>query len=87
MRREGMRIVIPDDYQDAVRHLACFEILAGHQVTVYHDHTENVETLATRFQEADALVLISIGKIVRGNRSRRDQPFSLAQFGGNSQAE
>ena len=53
-----MRIVIPDDYQDAVRHLACFETLAGHQVTVYHDHTEDVETLATRFQEADALVLI-----------------------------
>lgn len=53
-----MRIVIPDDYQDAVRHLACFETLAGHQVTVYHDHTEDVETLVTRFQEADALVLI-----------------------------
>ena len=53
-----MRIVIPDDYQDAVRHLACFETLADHQVTVYHDHTEDVETLATRFQEADALVLI-----------------------------
>lgn len=53
-----MRIVIPDDYQDAVRHLACFEKLAGHQVTVYHDHTEDVETLASRFQEADALVLI-----------------------------
>src|SRR6266436_6087585 len=53
-----MRIVIPDDYQDAVRHLACFETLAGHQVTVYHDHTEDVETLATRFQEADALILI-----------------------------
>jgi hypothetical protein len=60
-RREGMRIVIPDDYQDAVRHLACFETLAGHQVTVYHDHTEDVETLATRFQEADALVLIRVG--------------------------
>lgn len=53
-----MKIVIPDDYQDAVRHLACFKMLAGHQVTVYHDHTEDVETLATRFQEADALVLI-----------------------------
>ena len=53
-----MRIVIPDDYQDAVRHLACFDTLAGNQVTIYHDHTEDIETLATRFQEADALVLI-----------------------------
>ena len=26
--------------------------------TVYHDHTEVVETLATRFREADAMVLI-----------------------------
>jgi D-3-phosphoglycerate dehydrogenase len=53
-----MRIVIPDDYQDAVRHLACFEALVGHQVAVYHDHTEDIEMLASRFQEADALVLI-----------------------------
>ena len=53
-----MRIIIPDDYQDAVRHLACFDTLAGHQVTIYHDHTEDLATLATRFQDADALVLI-----------------------------
>lgn len=53
-----MRIVIPDDYQDAVRHLTCFEMLAGHQVTVYRDHMLDLETLAGRFQEADALVLI-----------------------------
>jgi D-3-phosphoglycerate dehydrogenase len=53
-----MRIVIPDDYQDAVRHLTCFELLAGHQVTVYHDHTTDLETLVSRFQQADALVLI-----------------------------
>src|SRR5260370_2020586 len=53
-----MRKVIPDAYQDAVRHLTCFEPIAGHQVTVYQDHTEDVETLVTRFQEADALVLI-----------------------------
>ncbi len=53
-----MNIVIPDDYQDAVRHLACFNRLANHQVTVYNDHIEDSETLASRFQEADALVLI-----------------------------
>lgn len=53
-----MRIVIPDDYQDAVQHLDCFAMLADHQVTVYQDHTDDVETLAARFQNADALVLI-----------------------------
>ncbi len=53
-----MRIVIPDDYQDAVRQLTCFALLADHEVTVYHDHTEDIETLVERFQRADALVLI-----------------------------
>jgi D-3-phosphoglycerate dehydrogenase len=53
-----MKIVIPDDYQDAVRSLDCFEKVAGHDVTIYRDVVKDVETLAGRFQEADALVLI-----------------------------
>lgn len=53
-----MKIVIPDDYQDAVRSLACFDKLKEHQVTVYHDTVKDVETLAARFQNAEALVLI-----------------------------
>ena len=53
-----MNIVIPDDYQDAVRHLACFAKLEGHAVTIYHDHVTDEDTLAARFGEAAALVLI-----------------------------
>jgi D-3-phosphoglycerate dehydrogenase len=53
-----MRIVIPDDYQDAVRNLDCFGKLAEHHVTIYHDTVKDIATLATRFQEAEALVLI-----------------------------
>lgn len=53
-----MRIVIPDDYQDAVRHLACFARLAGHDVTIYNDTVKEVGALAERFRDADALVLI-----------------------------
>ncbi|MFP5284865.1 MAG: D-2-hydroxyacid dehydrogenase family protein [Thermoanaerobaculia bacterium] len=53
-----MHIVIPDDYQDAVRGLACFAKLAGHSVTVYTDTVKEVGALAERFREADALVLI-----------------------------
>lgn len=53
-----MQIVIPDDYQDAVRGLACFAKLAGHDVTVLHDTVQDVDALAERFQQADALVLI-----------------------------
>jgi D-3-phosphoglycerate dehydrogenase / 2-oxoglutarate reductase len=53
-----MRVVIPDDYQDAVRGLACFAKLAAHDVTIYNDTVTDVDTLAERFRDADALVLI-----------------------------
>ncbi|GCE50118.1 D-3-phosphoglycerate dehydrogenase [Thermosporothrix hazakensis] len=53
-----MKIVIPDDYQDAVRHLDCFQKLQGHDVKIYHDTVTDIETLAERFQDAEALVLI-----------------------------
>ena len=53
-----MKIVIPDDYQDAVRTLDCFHQLDGHEVTVYYDTVTDIELLAERFQEAEALVLI-----------------------------
>ena len=53
-----MKIVILDDFQDAVRTLDCFSKLDGHDVTVYNDSVTDVDVLAQRFQDADALVLI-----------------------------
>lgn len=53
-----MHIVIPDDYQDCVRELACFQRLKGHQVTVYNDTVRDLDTLVGRFSDAEALVLI-----------------------------
>jgi len=53
-----MNITILDDYHDTVRTLACFGKLAGHDVTVWNDHTKDVETLATRLKDTEALVLI-----------------------------
>ncbi|HEY7415247.1 MAG TPA: D-2-hydroxyacid dehydrogenase family protein [Ktedonobacteraceae bacterium] len=53
-----MRIVIPDDYQDAVRHLESFRKLGDHQVTIYTDTVKDVDQLVERFQDADVLVLI-----------------------------
>jgi D-3-phosphoglycerate dehydrogenase / 2-oxoglutarate reductase len=53
-----MHVVIPDDYQDAVRHLDCFAKLRGHEVTIYNDTIKETGALAERFRDADALVLI-----------------------------
>ena len=53
-----MHIVILDDYQDAVRSLACFGLLADHTVTVHTDTVTDLDALATRLQLADAVVLI-----------------------------
>src|SRR5580693_2292033 len=53
-----MRISILDDYFDTVRTLDCFERLAAHDVTIWTDHTDDVDVLATRLAEAEAVVLI-----------------------------
>jgi D-3-phosphoglycerate dehydrogenase len=53
-----VHIVLSDDYQDAVRHLACFEQLRGHTVTIHRDTVSGTAALAERFADADALVLI-----------------------------
>lgn len=53
-----MKVVVLDDYQDAVRHLDCFSKLDGQQVTIYHDSIKDVAELATRLQDAEVLVLI-----------------------------
>lgn len=53
-----MKIVIPDDYQNAVRGLDSFSKMAGHEVTIYNDTVKDLDTLVERFQEAEALVLI-----------------------------
>lgn len=53
-----MKIVIPDDYQNAVRTLSAFAKLDGHEVRVFHDTVNDLDTLAERFAGAEALVLI-----------------------------
>lgn len=53
-----MKIVIPDDYQDVVRTLDCFQKLAGHEVRIYTDTVKTIDALEERFADADALVLI-----------------------------
>jgi D-3-phosphoglycerate dehydrogenase / 2-oxoglutarate reductase len=52
-----MKIAILDDYQDTVRTLPAFALLAGHDVTVWTDHVSDPEVLAARLADTDALVL------------------------------
>ena len=53
-----MKVTIPDDYQGAVETLDCFATLAGHDVTVHRDAVTDLDALAERFHETEALVLI-----------------------------
>ena len=53
-----MKIAIPDDYQDAVRTLDCFQKLNGHHISISREHISDPEGLAARLQGAEALVLI-----------------------------
>jgi len=53
-----VKITILDDYFDTLRTLACFRKLDGHEVTVWNDHTEDLDTLAARLKDIEVLVLI-----------------------------
>ena len=53
-----MKIAILDDYQDAVRSLACFNVLAGHDVKVFNSSARGLGQLAIRLAPFEALVLI-----------------------------
>src|SRR5499433_780484 len=53
-----MKIAILDDYFDTLRTLDCFGKLAGHDVTIWNDHVQDVDVLAERLRDTEALVLI-----------------------------
>jgi D-3-phosphoglycerate dehydrogenase len=53
-----MKIVIPDDYQDAVTKLPCFELLAGHEVVRYGPPARDLEELVDRLKDAEIVVAI-----------------------------
>ncbi len=52
-----MKIIIPDDYQHVVQTLECFRLLDGFEVQLYHDTVTDLDELARRLADADALVL------------------------------
>jgi len=53
-----VKISILDDYFDTLRTLDCFNKLAGHDVTIWNDHVQDVDALAERLRDTETLVLI-----------------------------
>jgi D-3-phosphoglycerate dehydrogenase / 2-oxoglutarate reductase len=53
-----VKVTVLDDYFDTVRTLDCFAKLRGNDVTIWNDHLQDVDKLAERLEDAEALVLI-----------------------------
>ena len=53
-----MKVTILDDYFNTTPQLECFARLAGHDVKVWNDHVQDLEPLAARLADTEALVLI-----------------------------
>ena len=53
-----MNIIILDDYQDAVRKLACASLLEPYSAKVYTNTVKGIGQLSVRLRDADVIVLI-----------------------------
>jgi D-3-phosphoglycerate dehydrogenase len=53
-----MKIGIPDDYADVVRTLPSFAKMSGHALSIWTDAVPDVDALAARFVDVEALVLL-----------------------------
>jgi D-3-phosphoglycerate dehydrogenase len=54
----AVKISILDDYHDTLRTLECFKKLSGHEIKIWNDHVQDVDALADRLRDTEALVLI-----------------------------
>ena len=61
-----MNVTILDDYHDTLHTLACFAKLADHKITIWNDHVQDIDVLAERLKETEALVLIRERTKIRG---------------------
>jgi D-3-phosphoglycerate dehydrogenase len=53
-----VKVTVLDDYFDTIRTLDCFAKLKAHDVTIWNDHVQDVDRLAERLKDTEALVLI-----------------------------
>ena len=54
----SVNITILDDYQDTIRTLNCFQKVVHHSVTIWNDHTKDIDALAERLKNTEALTLL-----------------------------
>ena len=64
-------VSVLDDYFDTLHTLPCFAKLAPFDVTIWTDHTEDVDVLAERLTDTEVLVLIRERTIARSRCGRR----------------
>jgi D-3-phosphoglycerate dehydrogenase len=53
-----MKIVIPNDYQDMVDKLPCFDLIRHHEVIRYREPAASFEQLVERLRDADVVVAV-----------------------------
>jgi D-3-phosphoglycerate dehydrogenase len=82
-----MKIVIPDDYQNLVDHLDCYNLLRHHEIVRYREPARDLHHLVERLADAD--VVVSIRERVEFSRAlleRLPKLKLIALVGRNSQA-
>ena len=81
-----MKIAIPDDYQDMVDRLPCFELIRHHDISRYREPARDLDQLVERLRDAD--VVVSIRERVEFSRAlleRLPKLKLIALVGRNSQ--
>src|ERR1043166_4945194 len=53
-----MKIAIPNDYQDMVDQLKCFDLIRHHEVVRYREPAASFEQLVERLRDADVIVAV-----------------------------
>jgi len=48
-----MKIVIPDDYQNLVDHLDCYDLIRQHEIIRYREPARDLDQLVERLSDAD----------------------------------
>src|SRR3974390_2154633 len=74
-----MKIVIPNDYQDMVDKLRCFDLIRHHEVVRYREPAASFEELVARLADAALMVAARRNIALEAERMKRgDWPCTLS---------